>query len=551
MFHLLLAFSVTAGAASVEERAQKLLDFHSSQIQPLEKRLNLAWWDANTSGKDTDYEKKALAQNAFDEKLSSPEYFSEIKSVRDALKKSRPSDLKRQIELLYLVTQEKQVPTDLLKEMTSKANAIEQVFNVTRAKVGAKEFSDSEVKQILKASLDSKQRQGVWEASKQVGALVEKDLKELVSLRNQAAKHLGYANFHSMQLQLNEQEPEKILGLFDELDRLTRAPFLKAKEEIDTKLAKMYHLKKVELMPWHYQDPFFQDAPSVFEANLDETYKKLDVISLCERFYAGIGLPIDDVIKRSDLYERNGKSPHAFCTDIDRAGDVRVLANVVPNEQWMSTMLHELGHSVYSSKNIPASLPYLLRTDAHILATEGVAMLFQKFSKSAEWLQQMGVEVADPKVFSRVGKKLQQVDLLVFSRWAQVMFRFEKGLYENPSQDLNALWWGLVEKYQGLKKPSGRNAPDYAAKIHVVVAPAYYHNYLLGQLFASQVHHAVARDVLKTSPDKAEYAGNTKVGDFFRAKVFGPGRSMQWNELTRFATGQPLNAKAFAWDLTH
>ena len=41
-------------------------------------------------------------------------------------------------------------------------------------------------------------------------------------------------------------------------------------------------------------------------------------------------------------------------------GDVRVLANIVPNEYWMGTMLHELGHSVYSSKNIPRERP--LRT---------------------------------------------------------------------------------------------------------------------------------------------------------------------------------------------
>ena len=93
------------------------------------------------------------------------------------------------------------------------------------------------------------------------------------------------------------------------------------------------------------------------------------------------------MIARSDLYEKPGKSPHAFCTDIDREGDVRVLANIVPNEYWMGTMLHELGHSVYSSKNIPASVPYVLRTEAHILTTEGIAMLFERFSKDADWLQ--------------------------------------------------------------------------------------------------------------------------------------------------------------------
>jgi hypothetical protein len=86
--------------------------------------------------------------------------------------------------------------------------------------------------------------------------------------------------------------------------------------------------------------------------NLDSVFAGADILRICREFYAGIGLPIDDVIDRSDLYEKPGKSPHAFCTDIDREGDVRVLANIVPNEYWMGTMLHELGHSVYSSKNI-------------------------------------------------------------------------------------------------------------------------------------------------------------------------------------------------------
>jgi peptidyl-dipeptidase A len=52
-----------------------------------------------------------------------------------------------------------------------------------------------------------------------------------------------------------------------------------------------------------------------------------------------------------------------------------------------------------------------------------------------------------------------------------VMLRFEKGLYENSKQDLNRLWWDLVEKFQILKRPENRDASDYASKIHIVVAP--------------------------------------------------------------------------------
>jgi peptidyl-dipeptidase A len=77
----------------------------------------------------------------------------------------------------------------------------------------------------------------------------------------------------------------------------------------------------------------------------------------------------------------------------------------------------------------------------------------------------------------------------------------------------------------------------------------YYHNYMMGQLFASQVHHAIARDVFKgADPQAVLYNGRPEVGEFMRQRVFGPGKTMSWNELTRFATGEPLTPKAFAAD---
>src|SRR5207344_1990576 len=202
-----------------------------------------------------------------------------------------------------------------------------------------------------------------------------------------------------------------------------REPFAKAKVEIDAKLAKNYGVQPADLRPWHYHDPFFQEAPAVYDVDLNGPFANADIQRICREFYAGIGLPIDDVLARSDLYEKPGKSPHAFCTDIDRQGDVRVLANIVPNEYWMGTMLHELGHSVYSSRNIPPSVPYVLRTEAHILTTEGVAMLFERFSKDADWLKSMGVTVADPQAFDLAGAQARRARLLIFSRWCQVMLR--------------------------------------------------------------------------------------------------------------------------------
>jgi peptidyl-dipeptidase A len=549
VFVLGLPCVVHADAAKTA-RARKFLETHTQKVRPLEIAVNLAWWNANTTGKDSDFEAKKKAQNELDKALSDSAAFKDVKDIREAGGIDDPV-LARAVEIVYLAYLEKQVDPELLKKMVELSNNVEQKFNAFRAQVDGKEMTENDVRKVLKESKDSERRRAVWAASKAVGKVLEADLKDLVKLRNQAAAKLGFKNYHAMALFLSEQDGDQIIKLFDELDDLTREPFRRAKSEIDAKLAADCGIPVDELRPWHYHDPFFQETPAVFGTDIDVPFQKTDLKQLCREFYAGIGLPIDRVLERSDLFERPGKSPHAFCTDIDREGDVRVLANIVPNAYWASTMLHELGHAVYSThdSNVPAKLPYVLRSDAHILATEGVAMMFERMSKKRSWLEKMGVALADPKAFEDTASKMLRYQLLIFSRWCQVMLRFEKSMYENPDQDLNKLWWDLVEKYQMVKRPPERSAPDYASKIHVVSAPVYYHNYMMGELFASQVHHAIARDVYKSAdPVTVIYVGNPEVGKFMRERVFGPGKTLKWNALTKHATGAELNAKAFAAD---
>ncbi|HJT79002.1 MAG TPA: M2 family metallopeptidase [Gemmataceae bacterium] len=549
---LLLWLPVSARAdADVTARARKFLDAHTAKLRPLEIAASRAWWDANISGKDADFKKKEEAQNRIDEALADHKAFAEVKALKEERAKIDDPLLARAIDVLYLTYLEKQVDTALLKKIVAKSNAVEQAFNVFRANVGGKRLTDSAVRKLLKESRSSDALRAVWEASKEVGPIIAPQLKELVKLRNQEARQLGFANFHVLQLYLNEQSEDQVFKLFDELDELTREPFRAAKADIDARLAHDFHVTPDELRPWHYRDPFFQETPAVFAVDLNAPFAKADLPDLTRRFYDSIGLPIDRVLAHSDLYEKPGKSPHAFCTDIDREGDVRVLANVVPNLYWASTLLHEFGHSVYSTNNndIPHTLPYVLRMESHILTTEGVAMMFERLAKRRTFLEKMGLKVADPKGFDETAAKTLRYQLLIFSRWCQVMLRFEKGMYENPDQDLDKLWWDLVEKYQQLRRPPGRHAPDYASKIHIVSAPVYYHNYMMGELFASQVHHAIARDVYHgADPDTVIYLGNKEVGTFMKQRVFEPGRSLSWNELTKHATGEELNAKAFAAD---
>ena len=408
----LVAMSAVAGAAGGarqednDARARRFIQEYEHSIRPLEIEVGRLWWEASTTGSDEAYRKKQAAETRLDLRLSDRGRFGELTAIRG--RPIRDPLLARQMAILYLQAVPRQVPPELLEKMLALSNTVERQFSVYRAKVGPRELSDNDVRRVLRTSRDSAKRRAVWEASKAVGRVVEPTLKQLVKLRNETAGKLGYKNYHVMELALGEQSQEQVLRLFDELDRLTRDRFRAVKAEIDAELARQCGVAPGELRPWHYHDPFFQEAPEVFGPRQDALYAVLDIPKLCRDFYAGIGLPVDDVLRRSDLYERKGKNPHAYCSDIDRQGDVRVLANVVPDRQWLGTMLHELGHSVYSSKNIPASLPYVLRTEAHTLSTEAVAMMFEKFADDAGWLAAMGVAVPEPERFRAASRRLQR-----------------------------------------------------------------------------------------------------------------------------------------------
>jgi len=212
----------------------------------------------------------------------------------------------------------------------------------------------------------------------------------------------------------------------------------------------------------------------------------------------------------------------------------------------METMLHELGHAVYDKFHDP-KLPYLLREPAHQFTTEGIAMFFGRLSRNPAWMQAM-LNLSDEQEseINKLAEKYLQMKQLIFARWAMVMYNFEKEMYADPNQDLNALWWELVERFQMVKKPTHRNAPDWAAKIHVALYPVYYHNYLLGELFASQLHHHIVHKILKQESDAdVSYVGAKDVGQYLRKNVFEPGSSLQWNRMIEKATGEPLSPGYF------
>ncbi len=545
-FLLIGGFSVTGlSEKNLEKEFFQFLQEHLKIVEPLFKETALTYWNATAFGRDEDYQKYSELQIKIREIYSNREDFKKIQSFKLSGKINDPL-LKRQLDLLYLSYLENQVDKGLLKKMVELSTKVEQTFNTFRGKIDDKEVSMNEIKEILKKETDNEKRKKAWEASKQVGDVVADDLRNLVKLRNRAAREVGFSNYYVMMLSLREQDDRELEKIFSDLKKLTDEPFKKLKADVDSILSKRYGIKVEDMRPWHYHDPFFQEPPSIFEVDLDKYYEKMDILKLGRDFYKGIGLPVDYILERSDLYEREKKYPHAYCIDIDRLGDVRVMLNIKNNLDWMGTLLHELGHAVYS-KNVDQNLPYLLRSEAHIFTTEASAMFFGRLAQNARWMEEMKIinskerEEIEPLI-----SKSLRLSQLVFSRWTQVMRNFERELYRNPDRDLNALWWEMVNKYQLVNKPEGREGKnDWATKIHICSSPVYYHNYMLGELLASQLHYYISEKILNENPKKVCYVGKKEIGEWLIKNFYGHGASLPWNELIKKMTGEPLNPKYF------
>lgn len=523
-----------------------LVKTFEAKIKPLFRESALAYWNASISGKDEDYEKSLKADLAANMVLADTQLFSAFKRIKESGQITDSVKI-RELNIIYNSMLPKQIDSITLRQMIELQNRIEQKFSVFRAEIDGKKVSDNDIESILSNSTDSKELEKAWVSVKMLGPEVSQDIIQLVKLRNKAAKEIGFRNYHEMKLTLDDQNPLEVEQLFVELDNLTRESFVQLKGEIDEFLSKRLMIKKDELMPWHYQNRFFQEAPKIYNIDLDTYYKDKDVVEITKEFFKGIGMEIEDILNNSDLYEKEGKNQHAYCTDIDNEGDIRVLCNVKPDYKWMGTMLHEFGHATYD-KYINSGLPYSLREPAHTFTTEAIAMLFGRLASNASFMKEM-LKINDSELKKITAQSFGNLRLeqLVFSRWAQVMYNFEKEMYANPDQNLNKLWWDLVEKYQMMKRPPERDMPDWATKTHIATSPCYYHNYLLGELLASQLNAYIVNNIVSSDDIRNPvFTGSQELGKFLIEKVFKPGRKYYWNEMIEKATGEKLTAKYYA-----
>ena len=180
-------------------------------------------------------------------------------------------------------------------------------------------------------------RREAWEASKSIGPHAAPLVRELAHLRNQAAQRARLsrplrvlADARRARRDLAAEPAGRPRG------RACRRPGSAPRPRSTRASARVSASRAGEtLQAWDYADAFFQDAPTASDDPLEAALEHLDPVEVARAYFQALGDDVDGVIARSDLYPRDGKNQHAFCADIDRRHDVRVLANCEPGTRWL------------------------------------------------------------------------------------------------------------------------------------------------------------------------------------------------------------------------
>jgi len=514
----------------------------SENVQPLHEAYTRAMWQAATGGGQAAIEREQQTQAALMRFWADPRQFAQAQRLDRGAAGADPLTA-RTIHRIHLSAAKAQQDEATIERVTQLEAAVRERFYNMRAELRGRSLSDNEIDHILQSSRDPDEVREAWLASKAIGGEVAESLRELAAVRNQAAQAQGFRNHFQRSLTLNEIDEGLLFATLDALERQTAGLFAAVKAAIDRSRAARFGVPPEALMPWHYGDRFFQEVPKSDNRSLEELFQDLDPVQLALATYDGLGLEVRGILERSDLYPRPGKNQHAFCLDLDRRGDVRTLNNLQPDQFWTTTLLHELGHAIYD-EHLDPDLPWILRTPPHSLSTEAMALMMGGLTSDPEWLEQvLGLAPRAAQNLSAAAREQERAKRLIFTRWALVMIHFERALYADPQGELDGLWWKLVERFQQLNRPPDRQAPDWAAKYHIGLAPVYYQNYELGYLFTAQLEGVIRQRW-------GGIVGRPAVGAWLRERVFAPGNRMDWAAHVEYATGRPLDSSDFIRSLT-
>jgi oligoendopeptidase F len=428
--------------------ATTFLDFLNTEFNRLHHEYEVLFWDA--------YMGTAKVGKKKDKALAALDTFrgnSEHKATAEALVPKATGTTKERLLTWVRFFDVNQVPAEAaaLRTTISELETTIQQKRSTQiegyidpAKGEFVVASSLKMRTMMQTHGDEAMRKACFEAREQLALTCLSEYVELVQLRNQFARLLGYTDFYDYKLRhIDSMTKDELFAVFGEIAEAVQPNFAKVRALEKT--------KKGIRKPWNYgymmtgdftheEEPYYQFGEAV--SRWLESFSKLGVS------FAGGTLTLD-------LVERKGKHNNGFCHWPDlvhytgskrHAGSANFTCNVTPHqvgsgEVAYMTLFHEGGHAAHflnvTQRDICLNHEYAPMTAAW---AETQSMFMDTLYASQEWRSRYAKndngEVYPWELFEH---KTKATALVKPARIMSIIFlsTFERQIYElkKPTTD--------------------------------------------------------------------------------------------------------------------
>ena len=409
-----------------------------------------------------------------------------------------------------------------IKSDTTLASLVEGITGDESAmvyQVGDKTIARSALNNLLGHEPNRELRRQAWLAQEQLTAKTGERIRQSMKLRLALARQAG-ESFPDLMLRYKGiRSKQQVLDWFDQIQRQTEPEY----HHLLIRIRKELHIAIVE--PWDL-DYYFSTMTSPFELT---KFVPEHAQNQMKQVAAALGYHFDKLpisIMMAEITFGGGTYPIRY------GKDVRILVNKYEGLRFVDTFFHECGHGlhysfVFEPDESGSSKPsFILDSSQAEPFDEGLGQVMSLMIYRPQFAKQIfGLTPQETASLNEYYRLKSLYDMR--STIADSMFEF--AAYDNPDQDLSALYDRMSEKYLGV--------PMHAAHVWAYdpfysSGPIYLQSYVLAEM--------VGRQVQRTLTEKFGDRLGKQAGEWLRQKFFRRGGRLTLDEIMQIGTGKPL-----------
>ncbi len=536
------------------KKIEQFLEQLNSEYYQVHKTAEELFW-TSAMGDHTVDQKKEVANTVREKFRNNPEYLQQCEEMYKTADKKNQERLNIWIHYFKL----HQVPEEVF-DIKRKIDKLESTVMRKRStrKEGyidpyTKKFiaaSNVKMRSMIGTNPDEKIRKACFDAGEKLAHDYLNEYLQMIQLRNQFAKTLGYDDFYDYKVRHEDgMTKDELFGLFDDVYQKTKYAFTDIRKLEKT----MPGLRK----PWNFNYMMAGD----FIREADPYFQFENALMYWGQSFAALGIDFQGGSMQLDLLDRKGKFNNGFChwpnlvhykKGKRTSGTSNFTCNVVPGQigsetTGMATLFHEGGHAAHFMNTSEREI--ILNQESEPMSTawaEVHSMFLEAIFSSIEWKTRYAHNAhGNAYPFDLFERRTRKLHPLRPTRMRSIIFvaNLERELYETKNLTTDKILKIVKKNYRKYFDQS----VDSLFVLNIVHiydfhSSASYHGYGLAELAVYQW-----RDYFYK---KYGYiVDNPNIGREM-SRVWKFGSRYTYKEFVKMMTGKKISADAYLRDTT-